>query len=366
MDIFRRRLAPGARLGIVVKADAYGHGMAACARIFEKAGADWLIVNDVDEALELRAAAIDTPLYICGPVLPERAQDVVACGARVVVYDTELVDALHGAGRGEGSPVPVHLKIETGNHRQGVPVEDAMALAGRIRGLDGVRLEGIATHFADVEDTTDHQFARQQLQAFDTARSALTDGRAPLMVHSANSAATILWPEAHGDLVRVGIAAYGLWPSTETYATAIQAHAQESGGFVPQLEPVLSWVTRIAQLKDVPRGGFIGYGRTYRATHPMRIAVLPLGYYEGYDRRLSNVGHVLCGGERAPIRGRVCMNMTMVDVTHAPDVKTGDRVTLLGHDGDEQVSAEALAGWMGTINYEVVSRIHPRFRRVVV
>jgi alanine racemase len=161
----------------------------------------------------------------------------------------------------------------------------------------------------------------------------------------------------------VGIAAYGLWPSRETYVTALQAHARREDGLLPDLVPALSWRARVAQVKSVASGSFVGYGRTYRATHDCQIAVLPMGYHEGYDRRLSNLGHVLIRGIRAPIRGRVCMNMTMVDVTHVPGVEAGDVATLLGRDGDEQITAEQLAEWMGTINYEVVARIHPALPR---
>ncbi len=369
--IFRRRLAPGARLGVVVKANAYGHGLEGVAPVLREEGCDWLIVNTVDEALALRACGDEGPIYICGPVPPWRAEDVVAAGARTVVYEGELAGALDAAARAAGRRVPVHVKIETGNHRQGLVVSDAITLGRLVDGLGGLELEGLATHYADIEDTTDHGFARPQLAAFEEARRAFVAvGLEVPMAHSANSAATILYPETHGDLVRVGISAWGLWPSTETWATALQVHAQArasgSEGFVPELRPVLSWRTRIAQVKDVPTGGWVGYGRTFRATAPMRIAVLPVGYHEGYDRRLSNLAHGLLGGVRVPVRGRVCMNMTMVDVTHRPGVRAGDAVTLLGADSEERVSAEQIAGWMGSINYEVVSRIHASIPRLLV
>ena len=374
VEVFRRRLSPGARLGVVVKADAYGHGLALCARAFLAAGADWLIVNSALEAVALRAVAPAASIYICGPVFPEQADLVVAADARVVVYDPELVTALAASGRAAGRAVPVHVKVETGNHRQGLAPREALTLGLLVDALDGVRLEGLATHYADIEDTTDHGFARGQLDDFRRAAAAFRDaGLALPMVHCANSAATILWPETHCDLARVGIAAYGLWPSRETFATALQVHAQAlaagaqgPGHFVPELVPALSWRTRIAQLKTVPAGAYVGYGRTFRTTSATRIAVLPVGYHEGYDRRLSNLAHVLVGGVRAPIRGRVCMNMAMIDASDAPAARRGAVVTLLGAEGDERVTAEHLAGWMGTINYEVVSRIHPQVPRLEV
>ncbi len=190
------------------------------------------------------------------------------------------------------------------------------------------------------------------------------------MVHSANSAATLLDERTHGDLVRVGIAAYGLWPSKETQAAWLERRMSSSDGNStlppgenPQLAPVLSWRARLAQVKDVPAGGYVGYGRTFRATHASRIAIVPVGYHEGYDRRLSNIAHVLVDGVRCPVRGRVCMNMIMIDVTDVPQAVPGAVATLLGSDGEERVSAEQLAAWMGTIHYEVVSRIHPSVPR---
>lgn len=179
------------------------------------------------------------------------------------------------------------------------------------------------------------------------------------ILHSANSAATLISPATHGGLVRVGIAAYGLWPSNETYATALERRLGADDAQLPDLQPVLSWRARVAQVKDVAEGEYIGYGRTYRATYPMRIAVLPVGYYEGYDRRLSNIGHALINRVRAPVRGRICMNMAMVDISHIPHVERGTVATLLGQDGNEEVSAAQWGGWMGSIHYEAIARIHP-------
>ena len=262
----------------------------------------------------------------------------------------------------------VHIKIETGNHRQGLALEDALGLARYLGdNLKGIEIEGVSTHYADIEDTTDHRFAMLQVERFEAAVAAFRAAGFPVpMTNTANSAATILWPRTHGAVVRVGLAAYGLWPSTETYAAALALPEQREGrgGFLPDLVPALSWRARIVQVKDVPAGAWVGYGRTYRCTHSTRIAVIPVGYHEGYDRRLSNLGHALVGGVRAPIRGRVCMNMAMIDVTDHSDAKVGDVVTLLGADGDERISAEDLARWCGTINYEIVSRIHPVIPRL--
>jgi len=376
----RARLSGGQRrLGVVVKADAYGHGVDVVAPALLRAGVDWLIVNSAREARALRhlpGVADDVPVYACGPLLPFEAEDIVAGAARAVVVDVDVARALSAASTATGRTTPVHVKIETGTHRQGLRVTDAVAFARVVRSLPGLVLEGITTHFADIEDTTDHRFAERQLHTLHEARDAfVAAGVGAPMVHSANSAATLLDERTHGDLVRVGIAAYGLWPSKETHTAWLErrlnAHATLPPGpahdaGAPTLRPALSWRARVAQIKDVDAGGYVGYGRTYRATHPIRIGIVPVGYHEGYDRRLSNLGHVVVDGVRCPVRGRVCMNMMMVDVTDVPRARAGSVATLLGHDGDEVISAEQLAGWMGTIHYEVTSRIHPVVPRVAV
>ena len=363
----RQRIGSDVTLGVVVKADAFGHGIIPCSREFVAAGVDWLIVNFAYEAIALRRAGIQAPIYICGNVSAAQAPLIAETQARIVLYDPGVAKAMAQAGREAGYSIPVHLKIETGTHRQGISLKEALELAQLVSQLEGIELEGLTTHYADIEDTTNHRFAHQQLVLLQEARKTFRQaGFEVPMVHSANSAATILWSETHGSMVRVGIAAYGLWPSTETYATVLQNYATRGEGFIPNLQPVLSWRARVVQIKDVPAGGYISYGRTFRATYPMQIAILPLGYHEGYDRRLSNLSHVLINGMRAPVRGRICMNMMMVDVTHIQDVGVGTVATLLGADGDEKVSADQLASWMGTINYEVVSRIHPSQPRFVV
>ena len=365
---FRDRLQSGARLGIVVKSNAYGHGLIDSASVLQAAGADWLIVNSVREAQTLRQAAIEGPVYLCGPMSVAQAPLVAASLTRVVLYDREMLEALAQAGRETGWAVPVHFKLETGTHRQGLELPALLDLARQAHALEGITVEGLTTHYADIEDTTDHPFAMRQSEQLAEAHRALRQNGIHIsIVHSANSAATMLWPDTHADLVRVGIAAYGLWPSRETYATALQRSADLGDEYrLPILSPALSWRTRVMQVKSVPAGAYVSYGRTFRTTYPMRLAVLPVGYYEGYGRALSNASHVLIHGVRAPVRGRVCMNMTMVDVTHIPDVDIGDVATLLGADGEERISAEQLAEWMGTINYEMVSTIHPDQPRLMV
>jgi len=358
-------MAAGTVLGIVVKSDAYGHGLTLSAREFLRAGADWLIVNSAVEAESLRATEKEVPIYICAQVAPFEAEKVVRADARVALCDADTARALAALARAWGRTVRCHIKVETGTHRQGVAPGDVLDLVRLVASLEGLELEGLTTHFADIEDTTDHTFAQRQLATLEAVeREVCSAGFDVAMVHAANSAAALLWPETHGGLVRVGIAAYGLWPSSETYATALERRT--AGEALPILYPALSWKARIAQVKHVPEGAYIGYGRTFRATHPMCIGIVPVGYFEGYDRRLSNVGHVLVNGVRAPVRGRVCMNMFMIDLTHIPTVVPGQVVTLMGAEGDEEVGAEQWAAWMGSIAYEAISRIHPQQPRLLL
>ena len=344
----------------VIKANGYGHGMTIAARAFERGGADWLCVHELEEALELRESGIELPLYIVGYVDSNDAHLVVESRARVVAYSVEFLQALNAAGEAGQWAVPVHIKLETGNNRQGLSPEEAFELARFASSSDFLVLEGVSTHFADVEDTTDHHFAQHQLSIFEAFKVRCSAANIDIpMFHSANSAATLLWSHAHGEMVRAGIAAYGLWPSKETLITALQAQQQPL-----KLHRSLTWKARIAQVKEVAPGEFVGYGRTYRTTHQSRIAVLTVGYYDGYDRKLSNQAFVLIRGHRAPVRGRICMNMMMVDVTHVPSVEPGEEVVLLGRSGDEEITAEMMAEWAGTIHYEIVSRIHERIPRI--
>lgn len=356
----RSLVSPGARLAIVVKSDAYGHGLEVCGRTFAAAGADGLVVNTPGEAQRLRAAGVSGPLYLCGPVRPAQAGLVVATGARPVVYDRAAAAALGAAAVAAGRTVGVHLKVETGTQRQGVAGDEVVAFARWLVALPGVELEGLCTHFADVEDGENHRFARAQLAALEEARQGLrAAGIKVALCHAASSAAALLIPESRLDLVRVGIAAYGLWPSggVERLAAA--------RGVDAQLQPALSWHARVAQVRQVPAGASVGYGRTCYLGGPGRqLAVLPVGYYEGLGRRRSNSGHVLVRGQTAPVRGRVCMNMAMVEVTGIPGVGAGDTATLIGRDGAAAIDAAQAATWAGTIPYEAVACIHPSVPRL--
>jgi alanine racemase len=360
---FRSRLGPDTRLAAVVKADAYGHCAAIVAPAALEAGAAWLAVWGLGEGIALRAAVgPQVPVLLLGHVPPGDFDAAVEHDLRITLYDPHAVPLLAEAARRAGRHTHVHLKVETGTHRQGLDPAEVLDLARAVADAPGLALEGLSTHFADIEDTTDHGFAEVQRATFAATAAALEGaGLLPPVRHTACSAAAILFPETHLEMARAGIGLYGLWPSRETLVSA-----RERGIANFALEPVMTWKCLIAQVKDVRPGGWVGYGRTWRASRPTRIAVLPVGYYEGYPRAVSGRAHVLVHGRRAPVVGRVCMNMMMVDVTDIPDVASGDAAVLLGHAGEEKIRAEDLANWAGTIHYEIVSRIHPSLPRVAV
>jgi len=359
---FRRRLGPGVALGAVVKSNAYGHGLLEVAPLVKEAGADWLCVNSLEEAVRLREADHEGKVLIMGHVARSGLEEVVLRDLRTMVYSQETLGALDELASGHRRRVFLHLKVETGTNRQGIVEAELPAFLERIRASEWLTLEGLATHFANIEDTTDHSFAESQIAAFHRMEKLVGEGAESTPIrHTACSAAAILFTRTHMDLARIGISLYGLWPSRETYVSCL-----ERGETKLDLRPVMTWKSRVIQLKDVDEGGYVGYGCSYRTTRATRIAVLPVGYHEGYDRSLSGAAHVLVRGKRAPVLGRICMNMCMVDVTDIPGAGVEDEVVLLGTQEDERVTAEQLAAWCGTISYEIVSRIHPSLPRLLV
>jgi alanine racemase len=361
LEQFRERLGDDVRLAPVVKSNAYGHGLLEVAQVASGSGIEWLCVNSLGEAVRLREAGHEAKIMVMGHIALDDLDAVVEHRLRPVVVNLESLDRLERIAVERGRQVPVHLKLETGTNRQGIPESDIAAYADRLRESPTLLLEGLATHFANIEDTTVHGYAEEQYDAFTRVGAALREaGHDIPLMHTACSAAALLFTRTHLDLARIGIAMYGLWPSKETYVSCL-----ELGKPTLSLRPVMTWKTRVAQVKNVPEGQYIGYGCTFRTTRESRIALLPVGYYEGYDRGLSGMAHVLIRGKRAPIRGRVCMNMCMADITDIPGVSLQDEVVLLGRQGDEHLSAEQLAAWCGTINYEIVSRINPALPRIV-
>jgi alanine racemase len=359
IDALRGVTAPGTSLMVVVKANAYGHGLEAVAPVAAER-ADWLGVNCLDEALAITRIGIQKPVAILGHTPVDDLELVVRNGYRQVLYRLDVAQALSSAAQKLRTIANVHLKIETGTNRQGVALPELASFAQEIRKLPRVEIEGVYTHFANIEDTLDPSFAQSQLRRFQEALAILDRaGISPSHVHASATAGSLLYPEMDFTMIRLGIGTYGVWPSRET-----QLAARERGR-VLTLQPVLQWKTRVVQVKEVKAGDHVGYGLTYRTSRPMKLVVLPIGYYDGYDRKLSNSGRALIHGQPAPVVGRVAMNMTMLDVTDI-GAQLDDEVVLIGHQGDSQLRVEELAEKIGTISYEVLARINPMIPRRLV
>jgi alanine racemase len=356
----RKCLRNGVLLCAVIKGNAYGHGFRQIAGLVPSA--DWLAVNSLEEGTELRAMGEKRPVLVLGHVPLADLSRAAAAELDLTVYNRETLEALGACSGDLARPVRLHLKVETGTGRQGILPEEVRPFAEKLTALPHVRLAGVSTHFANIEDTLNHEYALGQLARFRQALKELKRlGVVPEFLHTASTAAAILFPRTHFNLVRAGIGVYGLWPSRETYLATVMGRRP-----LPELRPVLSWKTRIVQIKTLPEGSYVGYGCSYRTTRVTRVAVLPVGYADGYDRALGNSAYVLIQGRRAPVVGRVCMNLTMVDVTDIPQLRLEQEVVLLGESGQERISAETMAGWAGTISYEVVTRISPSLERKVV
>lgn len=365
---FRRHVGAKTAVMAVVKSNAYGHGLVDVSQIADTEGVAWFGVDNVDEGIALRKAGITKPILILGYTLRDRLRDCVDYRLSFVVYNLETAMALKalqlkpivGTPKLGAKAAFVHIKIETGTTRQGVDGDDLVKLARALKKIPGVVIEGASTHFANIEDTTDHVYAEEQLERFKRNLGLLSnEGIHPPWIHAACSAATVLFPETYFNLVRLGVSMYGLWSSKETLAVAKQKHQLLS------LKPVLTWKTIVAQIKRVKKGTPVSYGLTERVTRDSKLAVLPVGYWDSYSRLLSGTGVVLIRGHRCKVVGRVCMNMCVVDVTDVPGVKVEDEVVLLGTQKKETVSAEDIASRIGSINYTVVTNINPLIPRIV-
>ncbi len=350
-NIRRLREIAGVPLMIVLKADAYGHGAVRVARTALANGATRLAVATLGEARVLREADITAPILILGYTPPWQALEAVLLGATCTVFDDDTARALSEAAQALKRQAVLHVKTDTGMGRLGLRPDDVGSFLERLADLPGVSVEGLYTHFATA-DSADETFACQQLARFQAVlKQVSAAGLRPPLVHAANSAALLRLPAARLDMVRPGIACYGLHPAPETPLPA-------------DLRPVLSFYSEVAQVKEVPTGTPISYGATFVTQRPSRIATIPVGYADGV-RRAPPWREMLVRGQRAPVVGRVCMDYVMLDVTDIEAVRRGDTVALIGAQGSETISADTVAGWLGTINYEVVSTLLPRVPREV-
>ena len=348
--LLRRMLAPRKRLMAVVKADAYGHGAAPTARSALAGGADCLGVASLAEALELRDAGIDAPLLVLGYVPPAAIAEAIVHDLTLTLFDAPLARECEREARKIGKRLKAQVKLDSGMGRMGALTQDARAFQDCLAQLPNLQLEGCYTHFSSADE--DAEWTREQLRRFLRACAAMRrcGARFPLL-HSANSAATLTLPASHLDMVRPGIALHGL-----SHSAALP--------LPPDFRPALSWKTIVAQLKTLPAGHSAGYGRTWVAGSPTRVAILPVGYSHGFRRLPHEAGAVLLRGRAAPLIGRVSMEKSAIDVSQIPEAQVGDEVVLLGRQGESRISAATLAQRFGSSNYEVVSALSARLPRL--
>jgi len=374
-----RKAAPDSKFMAVIKSNAYGHGIKETVSII-KGHTDWYAVNSVSEAVIVNAADPDVNVLIMGSTRYSEIPMNLPASIHFVVSSTEEIERLH-----KSSPKsPFHLKMDSGMSRLGFREEGVRRILSWLKERPDLPWVGFMTHFANVEDVTDQSYALFQLKNFLDRKESVNDascGR-EILFHAAASAAALILPEARLDIIRVGISLYGFWASSGT-----RISFKSLTGQTPDFMPVMRWMSRIVHINTVPSGASVGYGCTYRTQTVSKIAVIPVGYYEGYSRSLSNRAYVIIKGKRAMITGRVCMNMIMADVTHIEGVGPGDEVVLLGHsqisdtaaknadtqypareetNQSESVKAEDLAEWSGTIHYEVTTRILADLPRIIV
>jgi alanine racemase len=342
-----RTLAGAAEVAAVVKANAYGLGAAAVARAALDAGAGRLCVFSLDEAESLRDAHINAAVLILGPTLPRDAARSVALDVALTVTRPEAVEALARAAADAGRPMAVHVKVDSGMYRLGLPPAEAVALADAVQATPSLRLEGFCTHFPSADEPDEEDTRRR----FDEFRSIARHVQAPIQ-HVANTATLLRFPEMALDMVRVGAGLYGF------ACGELEAAARTS------LQPVLTWEAPLVQIHDVPAGASVCYGGRWTAPADSRVGVVAVGYADGYRRALSNRGTMLVRGRRVPVVGVVCMDLTLVDLSGAPDAAVGDVMTLVGAGGGESIRLEEVAGAAGTIPYDILTGLGPRPDRV--
>lgn len=345
----RKILSARVKIMACVKADAYGHGLVAVAKELASCKIDYLGAASIDEGIKLRQAGIKLPILVLGLILKKDIAPLFTHNLTSTVCSDEFIFFLNAAAAKRGRPVKVHIKVDTGMGRLGILYKDAIKFIKRAGKLKFIRIEGISTHFPCADMNKD--FTLYQTELFERLITGLAEEgiRMPL-VHAANSMGLIGYKESHFNMVRPGLAIYGLYPKE---------------GLDINLKPVLSLKTRVIYFKKVPRGWGVSYGHTYVTKKDTTVVTLPIGYGDGYPRNLSNVASVLIRGERFKISGRVCMDQIMVDVGNLP-VKTGDEAVLIGSQGKNKITAEELAVQSGTIPYEIVCGLGSRIPRVYI
>ncbi len=356
MEQMKQRIDGHTQIMAVIKTDAYGHGAVQVAQMLEKYDYIWgFAVATLDEAVVLRVEGIRKPILVLGCIFPDQYMEMLDNEIRMNVYTEEMAREIANMARREGKTAYLHIKLDTGMGRLGFSIgEESVEAITRISKLSHVKMEGVFTHFAKA-DEKDKTFTKKQIREFEYMTETLKEkGVLFEYEHCANSAAIIDVPEAKFDIVRAGISTFGLYPSEEVDKEAVH------------LKPALALKSHVAFVKEIDPGTPVSYGGTFVAEEKMKIATIPVGYGDGYPRALSGVGYVLIRGKRAPILGRICMDQFMVDVTDIDGVSFGDKVTLIGRDGNEYLSVDMLGELSGRFNYEFICDLGKRIPRVYV
>ena len=347
----RQLTHPTVKFLAVVKADAYGHGAIPISKKLEELGADFLGVATVQEGIELRNGGIKKPILVLSGVYQEEVEAALDYHLTPMLYRGDIAETLAAAARARDIKVPIHIKVDTGMGRIGVFFEEVPAFVNHVRKLENLEIEGIASHFSTADEKS-ASYAEEQLRRFLQVIEEMKKlGVHPPFYHIANSAAVVNLPAAQFTVVRLGIMLYGSYPSASLRDKI-------------SLRQVMCWKSRIADLKKVPTGYPISYGRTFVTQRPSLIAAIPVGYADGYNRLLSNRGKVLVKGKRTPVVGRVCMDWTMVDVTDISGVEVGEEVVLMGGQLGDEITPEEIGEWIGTISYEILCSVGKRVQRI--
>ncbi|MDD4606825.1 MAG: alanine racemase [Patescibacteria group bacterium] len=358
---YKKVLSKSTQIMAVVKSNAYGHGMVETAKLAIKYGAKWLATVNLDEALELRQAGIKSPVLVLSYYQLDKKliKQAIQQNISLVVYSVEQLKFLNQVSLELKKSAQVHLKIDTGTTRLGILVDHGLDFIKQAFKFKNLKIQGLFSHFAASEEN--QQFTQQQLDKFKNLIQQIEKLNLDISLkHFSCSAAALVKTESNFDLMRLGIGMYGLWPSELTQKIVQKKYPNFN------LKPALSLCTRIIQIKTVPKGTRIGYGCTYKTAKSIQVAILPIGYWEGFDRHLSNKNRVIIKDKFCQVLGRVCMNLIMVDVTGIKNLKAGERAILIGRQGDKRITADDWAKKIGTINYEVVTRINPNLPRIYV
>ena len=353
--VFRDLIAPSCLLGAVVKSNAYGHSLVDCAAELSRLGVDCLMTDSITEAVKLREQGIAKPILVLGYTLPSMVDLAIENRISLSISSFQVLDALREL---DTTDLRVHLKFDTGMCRQGFFAEDAAKLLDLlIHEFPQITIEGVFTHFASAKNPAFPDDTKQQLAKFAIIIEECKRRGLKVIRHAAATSGTLLFPESHFDMVRVGIGLYGLWPSTQVQAACSDRL---------ELRPILAWKSVVSEIKSVPAASRIGYDGSETLARDSRLGIVPIGYWHGYDRSLSSIGRVLINDQPAKVLGRVSMDMLIIDLTNIDQVAVGDQVTLLGRDHHQQISAEEIARLAETSNYEIVTRLNPLIKRFYI